>query len=193
MTLSDDCASLVVVGRSNDGSDDSIASPRVAEASVLKGIGRMKSIDPVTVQMSLQQSDAVQYFIFFRSWCIARTTLHLSSGRLVLHNISLLVENDELACEDLLIGYPVLQHPGIDSKTLLESNSSALDGTNCQSVGNPTASPTGRIGRLMVAARCMLKANLTNRVLIVIRAHTSLPVTAHVSFTNRLVRKLIHS
>lgn len=131
MTLSDDRASMVVIGLCDDGSDDSIASPRIAEAAGLKDIGGVKSIVSVTVLYALKRGDAAQNFTFSRSWCIPHSTLYLSSGCLALQNISFLVANDGLACEDVLIGYPVLQHLRIESKTLTESNHSALDATGC--------------------------------------------------------------
>lgn len=77
MTLSDERASLMVMGRCNDSSDNSIASSCVAEALVVNGTGRMKSIDPVTVQVALWQVDAAQKVNFSRSWYIPPTTLHL--------------------------------------------------------------------------------------------------------------------
>lgn len=64
ITLSDERASLVVIGRRDDGSDESLESPCIAEASVLKGIGRMKLVDPVTVLVAIRQGDTAQKFTY---------------------------------------------------------------------------------------------------------------------------------
>lgn len=159
MTLCDGTTTMDAVGRCDDGSDDSLASPRVAEAAALKGIGKLTSIDPVTIEVALRQGKNTQSFTFSRSWLAPRLVLHLSSGRMALCNISFLVADDDLACEDLLIGLPVLQHLRIDSKTLLENNRATLDGTDCAEVGNPTATHIGRVGHFMVARTMRVKGN----------------------------------
>eukprot|EP00171_Calliarthron_tuberculosum_P003723 IDg3723t1 len=127
LTVSDGLTSLKSTGRCDDGNDDSIASFELAEAAELKS------------------------FNFSRTWTVPRTTLHLSTGPMALRNISFLVSDAHLACESILIGLPVLRHLHIDSRTLLERNREALDGTNCAEVGNPTTEQLGAIGRLMLA------------------------------------------
>lgn len=131
MILSDESTALNVIDRCEDGSDYSLAYLRVAESSVLRGIGKIKWTDTVKIQVALRQGDSAQTFKFLYTWSIPRTVLILSSERLALRNISFLVADDNLACEDILIGCPVLQHIRIDSKTLLNSNYCALDGTDC--------------------------------------------------------------
>lgn len=73
--MSDDCASLVVMGHRNDGSDGHIAFSSVGEALVLGGFAKTESIDPVTVQKALWQGDVAKKFTFSRSWCVQRPTL----------------------------------------------------------------------------------------------------------------------
>lgn len=68
---------------------------------------------------------------------------------MALKNIKFLVVDNELACEDVLIGLPVLQHRGIDSRTLLERNRAVFDGTDWSSVKKiSTDNPSGVLGRL---------------------------------------------
>lgn len=62
-----------------------------------------------------------------------------------------LIADDDLTTNDLLIGLPVLQHLQIDTKTLLESNRSVLDGTDCAlaHTGSNTANG-GYVSGLMI-------------------------------------------
>lgn len=41
VTMSDGVAGITVIGLCDDGRDDSVATPRLAEAAVIKGIGRI--------------------------------------------------------------------------------------------------------------------------------------------------------
>lgn len=125
--------------RSGDGSDDSIVSAKLAEAAVMKGIGSFRSIDTVSIEVALKKDTLAEVFHFSRVWNVPRLVLQLSSGRLALKNVSFLVADDELSCEDLLIGLPVLHQLELDTRTLLERNRAILDGTDCSSVGNPAA------------------------------------------------------
>lgn len=54
--------------------------------------------------------------------------LRITVGPLALVNVVLLVLDDELAAEDVLLGLPLLQHLGIDTKTMLEKHRDNLDG-----------------------------------------------------------------
>lgn len=136
-------------GRCDDGSDESIVSPSLAQAAAIKGIGRMSSIPPVKIQVALKDSDSAATFTFSRTWLVPRVVLKLSSGHMALLNVTFLVADDETACEDLLLGLPVLRHLGIDSRTLLERQWSSLDGTDCAGITH--SSGAGRLGRLIVA------------------------------------------
>lgn len=152
IVVSDGTTSLNGTGRCDDGSDDSIASPTIAQDAVLKGIGRLEAITPVAIQVALTASDKPESFTFSRVWKVPRLVMELSAGRLALNNISFLVADANLSCEDVLVGHPVLKHLGIDSRTLLERNRASLDGTDCSTVDHPTVSSAcGSLGRLCIA------------------------------------------
>lgn len=77
--------------------------------------------------------------------------MELCSGRLALRNISFLVSDAVLSSEDMIIGLPVLQHLGIDSRTLLERNRATLHGTDCSYVHMCSTRPCRRPMALSVA------------------------------------------
>lgn len=150
--VSDGIASLSGTGRCDDGCDESIVSPTLAQTAVCKGIGKFKAIAPVHIQVAIKSDSEPSTFTFSRIWQVPRLILELASGRLALRNISFLVADSELAAEDLLIGLPVLKHLGIDSKTLLERNRATLDGTDCDLVRpRQDVSTCGTLGRLLIA------------------------------------------
>ena len=70
----------------------------------------MKSISPERLIIALKSGQNAQCFTFSRSWTAPRTVLHLDSGQLALVKIAFLFADEYPACEDLLIGLPVLQH-----------------------------------------------------------------------------------
>lgn len=74
----------------------------------------MSAITPIHVQVALKSGITVDEFTFSRDWSVPRTVFQLSAGHLALSNITFLVPDDSLACEDLLIGYPVLKNLKID-------------------------------------------------------------------------------
>lgn len=117
-----------LLGRCGDGSANSVVSPRLAEATSLKGSGKITAI---TLTVALHFETEAQQFSFSRSWTVPRTVLHLSNRELALVTIAFFVAEDDLACEDLLTGLPVLRHLRIDTRTLLEKNCSILDGADC--------------------------------------------------------------
>lgn len=152
IVVSDGLATLRGHGRCDDGSDESISSPQLAQKAVVKGIGKMAAISPVTIQVALKESDTPASFTFSRLWTVPRLVLELSAGQMALINVEFLVADDEIACEDVLVGLPILRHLGIDSRTLLERNWSTLTETDCASVVHSTASDScGALGRLMIA------------------------------------------
>lgn len=164
ITVSDGLVSHTARGRCDDGSDDSIVSPRLAQAAVVKGIGRMSAIPPVHLRVALQESEKTAKFSFSRKWTVPRLVLELSSGRMALLNITFLVADDELDCEDLLVGLPVLQHLGIDTRTLtlLERNWNTLSGTDCLSIKPTTdAHGCGAFGRLILDRQGNVDAGTT--------------------------------
>lgn len=151
VVINDGLASITAVAQCDDGSDDSIASSRVAEEAVVKGVGRIHSTTPITVQVVSRNDEATAFFRFYRSWTAPRITLQLASGKLALTVVSFLVAGDDLSCEELLIGLRAPRHLRLDSKILLEMNRSELDGTDCAKVRNPNSEGFGSVGRLMIA------------------------------------------
>lgn len=140
------------MGRCDDGSDESIVSPTLAQAAVVKGIGRMTAIAPIKIQVALKETGNPATFSFSRTWQVPRLVLKLSAGKMALLNVTFLVADDDTACEDLLLGLPVLRHLGIDSRTLLEQKWSSLDGTDCAGIdGHQSSNMIGLLGRLIVA------------------------------------------
>ena len=150
MTISNGKTTLGTIGRCDDGSDASIASPLLAGLAARRGIGKIVDIPPTSLQVALKTGHQAQSFKFSRRWTVPRTIMHLPSGALALQNISFLVADDELACEELLIGLPVLRHLRIDSQTLLENQRATLDGTDCATV--PDIVPGGGlVSRMMIS------------------------------------------
>lgn len=66
-TTSDGVTSLDTAGRTDEGSDDSIVSSKLAERSVLRGIGCMTSITTVRLRVALKSGEDAQSFSFLRS------------------------------------------------------------------------------------------------------------------------------
>lgn len=152
VTVSDNHAYMQFRGRCDDGSYSSIASPKIVEAAALKGIGNISAIVIVRLTVALKAGEEAQTFLFSRSCLAPRTILHLASEKLALVNITFLVADDDLPCEDLLIGLPVLQHLKIDTRTLLENNRAELGGADCTLGMDPLVNMTGGyVSRLMVA------------------------------------------
>lgn len=161
ITLKDDNATLPCIGRCDDGADESIASPRLAEAAVLSGIGKLKKINPVTVQVALKDQSDAQKFKFSREWAVPRLVLHLSVGPPALLNVTFLVVDAELAENDILIGQPVLKHLGIDSKTMLENNRAELNETDSSGVVRDDMVPS-TVGRILIARIRGVQNMITN-------------------------------
>lgn len=80
VVISDGLASMTAVTRCDEDSGDSIASSRVAEAAVVKGVVRIYSISPVAVQVALRNDEADASFGSSQSWVAPRITLQLASG-----------------------------------------------------------------------------------------------------------------
>lgn len=64
--VTDGSTTVQGIGRSDDGSDDSIESAAIAEKVVLKVIGRYEAIKPKSVQVVLKSDEEPQKFIFSR-------------------------------------------------------------------------------------------------------------------------------
>lgn len=158
MTGRDSAAHMNITGCCDDDSEDSLVSPRIADFVVLKDIERLTVSIPVTVQVALCKNEDAQTFRSSRSWLVPGDMLHPARGQLIICNVSFFVADDDLACEDLLIGMPVLQRLCFDSKTPPESNLFELDSTNCADVGSSTTK-LGYVERLMMARAMVIKLN----------------------------------
>lgn len=61
------------------------------------------------------------------------------------------VADDELACEALLIGRPVLEKLSVDTPKILENNRFAINGADRSTVENTTAKYSGRyVSRILI-------------------------------------------
>lgn len=79
------------MGRCDDGSDLSIASPSIAQEAVCKGIVRMNSIEPINIQVELKYSSAPPTFTFSGTWFVPLLLLKLSVRHMALLNIRFIV------------------------------------------------------------------------------------------------------
>lgn len=107
MTVGDSATHMDVFGRRNDCSDASLSSPRTAKSVVLKRIGRLTKLSPVTFRVALRKRENAQSFLLSRSWLVPSIMLNLASGQLALCNVSFFVADDDLACKNLVVGLPV--------------------------------------------------------------------------------------
>lgn len=152
MEASDGSSTHFGICRCDDGSDKSIDYPALANTVALKGIGSLTEIEPVRIQVALKESVEPATFTFSRTWIVPLLVMKLSAGRMALLNVTFLFTNDEMACEDLLVGLPVLPHLGIDSRTLLEHNWHNLNETDCAYINtHPRHDTAGYLSRLMIA------------------------------------------
>lgn len=103
------------------------------------------------------QSDLKKYedscqFRFSQIFQVSSTILKQRVGSLTMSEIFYLVADDNMACEPILIGLPVLEHLRIDTSTLLEQQRDSLDDTDFSTVGNPTMSSKACfVSRLMTS------------------------------------------
>lgn len=70
MSVSDGMTRKNAVSQCDDGSDDSLVPPRVVEAAVINGIGKLTAIEPVRIEAYLRNEDKAHSFIFSRSWLV---------------------------------------------------------------------------------------------------------------------------
>lgn len=150
LTIQNVQATLNVVKRCDDGSDETLASKELVEKAALWGIDKLKTNSTVSLKVALTKKSASAEFFFSRAWTVPSTILHLFPGRLALKIITFLVADDDgvMVCEDLLFGLPVLRLLRVDTKTPLEANIHSLDGAECSL---PDQQPTNmsKLGRLM--------------------------------------------
>ncbi|CAN8070623.1 unnamed protein product [Agarophyton chilense] len=146
--LKDADAMFSTVGRLDDGADDSLICPTVAEEAALKGVGRFRKIKPVELQVPLQKKEGGPKFTFSRRWEIPEIIMEMNSGKMALRNVSFLVADDKIISEPLIIGNTVLRHLKVDTNSIIDAKLPELTGTDCSIVGNPITSG-GYISRLV--------------------------------------------
>ena len=132
--LADGFASLMATGRCDDGADDTIVSPKIAEQAA------MSRIKPVVLLVALTDGGKPQTFTMSRTWKCPRVIFHLSAEKLAVLNVKFLVADGDLATGDLIIVLPVLRHLKVDNRALPEQNRKSLDGTDCAVVEGITES-----------------------------------------------------
>lgn len=67
--------------------------------------------------------------------------------------------DDELACEDVIIERPVLEHLKSETATLFDHYRASLDGTDCSMVRYPTVPKGGGFVSRVMTARANLMSN----------------------------------
>lgn len=71
-------------GKTKFGSYDIIVSPNIADKAVLNGIGKLKKIKTVTIQVALKEGEQAETFTFSRIVTLPRTIFRLAAGPLEL-------------------------------------------------------------------------------------------------------------
>lgn len=94
--------------RTDNGSNQLNVSQKFAEQAVLNGIGKMKTIEKIRLQVALKEEENGQTLTFSRAWTLQRTILTLIAGTLALKNFTLLVGDASMAGKELVIGLSVL-------------------------------------------------------------------------------------
>lgn len=136
--------------RGDDGSYENIANQAVAEKAVLQGVGSIEWTPKVRLKVALKKEGESTVCMFSQAWSVSSTVLHLSVDQLALRNIKGLVSDGKVESEDVPIGLPVLRNLRVDTKTLLEENGEALNGTYC-SLEHTQRKEPGKLGRIMNA------------------------------------------
>ena len=67
VTVSDGRESITATARCDDGSDDSLVSPNLAERAAVQGIGKITATEPVRLNVALKTGDEAQSFSFSRT------------------------------------------------------------------------------------------------------------------------------
>lgn len=114
--------------------DEFSVSAFIAEKVVLSGIGKIKKINEIFIQVSMKDVEKKQSYVFTRISSPPRSILCLSVGPIALENESFFVADGKLSDGKLLTGYPVLKRLRVDTRTFLEQRRDALEGADCINV-----------------------------------------------------------
>lgn len=79
--------------------------------------------------------------------------MHVSSGQVVLTNISYLVADEDVSYEEIVIGFPVLCSLQVYTKTLLENNRAVLNVSDLSHIGLPIVCTSDGVVKRMMTAR----------------------------------------
>lgn len=120
ITVTDRPEPICSRGGSSDGSDKSIMSAFFAKKIVLNNDDKIKKIDNILIQVAIKHIQKEQSFNFTRIWFPPRTVLSLPVRSLALKNVFFVVHL-KMSNEDQGIGYPVLKHVGVDTRTILST------------------------------------------------------------------------
>lgn len=132
--MSDEISSLTSIGHTDDGSDESIATPIFAEKDVLHGIAKRIEIHKIESRVASKEGEFVPEFSFFYARITSLIVFQLTAGPLAMVTVTFLVADGDFAAEQVLDRFPVLQQFDVDSRTLLEKKRDLLNGINCTSV-----------------------------------------------------------
>lgn len=105
VTVMDVSESMTGNGRTDEGSDESIVSSKFAECAILSGIGKITTIDKMSIEVALKNCKNAQSSTIYRSWTPASALLRLATGPLALVNVTFLVCDAAVAFEDLLMAF----------------------------------------------------------------------------------------
>lgn len=119
---------MTACGHTDDGSEKSIVSPKPAEKAVLNEIGKIIKIDKISLEAALKNGSSAETFSFSQTCTPPRVVLKLIADPLALVSVTFLIADADISAAELLIGFSVLQHLGVDTKTLLEQKRKVLDG-----------------------------------------------------------------
>lgn len=97
--FSDGVARLTGTGRCDDGIDGGIASTKLAEAAVRKGIGNFRAMTPVKKEVAFNITENCQELTLSRSCVVPCTFLQVSLGQLWRTDIGFLVVEKSIASE----------------------------------------------------------------------------------------------
>lgn len=153
VAVSDGISSTATFGRTDDERDKSLVFFKLAENTVLQGIGKFRKINEVTLRVALKEGTSAPKILLSKTWKFSHIIVCSSVRPLELVNVTFLVSVAELAAEELLVELPVLQHPGADSKNVLEEKRNVFDRTDCSTVGKATAVSCGGFLNSLTIAR----------------------------------------
>lgn len=87
MAVSGATYTLYIIGRCNDKSAESIASPAVSKKAFLQGFSFFELIPMVRLKVTFKKEEESTEYTFSRAWTVPPTVLHLSVSQLALKNI----------------------------------------------------------------------------------------------------------